>query len=305
VYQRTAPGLDARHWGKLSMGRHSALERIHRLDPERDHQEITYLISCYEFPFDITRSLEFALFRTFASPRIGGLLARTGEFTQRAQKRYDDTDLILSELIEHGYDSERGRAALRRMNQIHGRFAIANEDFLYVLSTFVFEPIRWIDRYGYRPLTEPERLGLFHYWRTVGHRMNIKDIPEDLATFERYNVEYERSTFRQSEANHRVALATRDMFLSWFLPPPLRPLGAPFIHALMDDSLRQAVGFPEPPLLVRRFVHGALKVRGRVVRLLPERRRPRLRTEVRHRTYRRGYRIDDLGPATGPAGDPR
>ena len=41
-----------------------------------------------------------------------------------------------------GYDSERGKRALRRLNHLHGRFAIANEDFLNVLSTFIFEPIR-------------------------------------------------------------------------------------------------------------------------------------------------------------------
>lgn len=42
------------------------LQRILALDPGRDHQEIVALDCCYEFPFDITRSLEFALFRTYA-----------------------------------------------------------------------------------------------------------------------------------------------------------------------------------------------------------------------------------------------
>ena len=46
------------------------------------------------------------------------LLDRTGEFRQRSQKRYDDTDIIVSELMEWGYDSDRGKRALRRMNQL-------------------------------------------------------------------------------------------------------------------------------------------------------------------------------------------
>jgi hypothetical protein len=276
--------------------RRRALEQILRLDPKKDHREITYRITCYEFPFDVARSLEFALFRTFASPRIGGLLDRTGEFGHRAQKRYDDTDLILNEILENGYDSERGRAALRRLNQLHGRFAIANEDFLYVLSTFVFEPIRWIGRFGYRPLVEAEQLGLFHYWREVGRRMNIQAIPDDFAAFERSNVEYERAHFRYSEANHRVAVASRDMFLSWFLPPPLRRWGEPVMYALMDDRLLEAVGFPKPPAATRRLVESVLKARARIVRRLPERRQPRLRTKIGHRTYRQGYRIEELGP---------
>jgi len=104
------------------MPRHTTLDRILQLDPQRDHQEIVSLTSSYyEFPFDVTRSLEFALFRTFAVPSVSALLDHTGEFQQRPQKRYDDTDLLLSALYEYGYDSERGRAALRRMNQQHGR----------------------------------------------------------------------------------------------------------------------------------------------------------------------------------------
>src|SRR5947199_1215684 len=113
------------------MPRPSYLDQIRALDPVRDHQRIVFLSTCCEFPFDTTRSLEFALFRTFCVPSVSALLDRTGEFANRPQKRYDDTDLLVSELMEWGYDSERGRAALRRMNRIHGRFAIGNDDFRY------------------------------------------------------------------------------------------------------------------------------------------------------------------------------
>jgi hypothetical protein len=92
------------------MKRLTILDQIRALDPERDHQRIVFLSSCYEFPFDTTRSLEFALFRTFCVPRIARMLDGTAEFRNRAQKRYDDTDIIVSELMEHGYDSERGRS---------------------------------------------------------------------------------------------------------------------------------------------------------------------------------------------------
>jgi hypothetical protein len=278
------------------MPRHKVLDLIRTLDPEGDHQQIVYLMTAYEFPFDITRALEFALYRTFAVPSISALLDRTGEFTRHAQKRYDDTDLILSTIYEYGYDSDRGRTALRRMNRLHGRFAIANDDYLYVLSTFVFEPIRWIDRYGWRRLVDQERLGTFHYWRAVGRRMNIKELPTDFSAFERYNREYEREHFRFSDANRRVGTATRDMFLGWFLPPWVRHWAAPAIHALMDDALLAAFGFPQPSALVRRVVRNGLRTRAGVVRMLPERRHPRLRTEMRHRTYPRGYRLDELGP---------
>src|SRR5215207_4843598 len=102
------------------MSRYTNLDEIRKLDPKTDHQRIVYLDSAFEFPWDITRSLEFALFRTYAVPRSAVLLQHTEELELRTQKRYDDTVLLLSEILERGYDSDRGRAALRRMNQQHG-----------------------------------------------------------------------------------------------------------------------------------------------------------------------------------------
>ncbi len=271
------------------------LEQIRGLHPEKDHQRIIFLSCRIDFPFDTTRALEFALFRTFSVPRIGALLDKTGEFQRRAQKRYDDTDIIVSELMEHGYDSERGRAALRRMNQLHGRFTIANEDFLYVLSTFVYEPIRWNLRFGWRLLCEQERLAMFYFWREVGRRMNLKELPTDYRSFERYNVEYEQTQFCFTEANHRVGAATRELFASWF-PRVTRPLVRRAIYALLDDPLIKAFGFPQPSRAMRRLVTSALKMRAYCLPWLPRRQRPLLRTEMRQRSYPHGYQVERLGP---------
>ncbi len=279
------------------MPQHPMLDEIRQLDPVTDHQRIVYLDTAYEFPFDLTRSLEFALFRTYAVPSIGGLLKKTGEFTERAQKRYDDTDLLISAMAENGYDSEIGRAALRRMNQQHGRYPIANADFLYVLSTFVFEPIRWNARFGWRRMIDQERLAHFYFWREVGRRMNIQAIPDTYAELERYNIDYERSNFRYTEEAREVANATRDLFLSWFIPRPLWPIGYPVVYAMMDDPLREAFHFPKPPAVVKALVTSSLKLRGLAVRILPPRHHPRQRTAMRHRSYPNGYQIEELGPA--------
>ena len=284
---------------------HRTLKQILALDPERDNHRIVYLTGFYEFPYDYTRATEFALFRTFAVPSISRLLDQTGEFYQRAQKRYDDTDLILSEISENGYDSERGRAALRRMNQIHGRFRdqISNDYNLYVLSTFIYEPIRWITRFGWRPLVDQERLALYDHCREVGRRMGIKDIPESTEAYEQFNIAYEREHFRFTETNHRVGMATRDLFLGWYLPKPLWNLGAPAIYAFMDPQLLDAFGFPHPSPAIRALVAGSLRLRLQVVRRLPERRKPALRTpRKRRQSYPHGYTIEQLGPAgTMPA----
>ena len=272
------------------------LDEIKTLDPEKDHLRIVYLSTCFEFPFDTTRSLEFALYRTYCVPSVSALLDKTGEFAARPQKRYDDTDIIVSELMEWGYDSERGKRALRRMNQLHGRFDIANGDFLYVLSTFVFEPIRWNAKFGWRSMCEQEKLAMYYFWRAVGERMNIKDIPEPYDAFERFNVEYERANFRYTDANQRIGSITRDLFVSWF-PAFTRPLGRRAIYAIMDDALIEAFGFPRPSRSMRGIVHGTLKLRGWLSGLLPQRKKPRLRTEMGHPSYPNGYVIEHLGPS--------
>ncbi len=279
--------------------RRPALEEIHRLDPVRDHQRIVHLDACYEFPFDTTRSLELAFFRTFAVPSIAELLASTGEFTGRALKRYDDTDLLISTFAEEGHESPLGRAAIRRMNQIHGRFPIENEDFLYVLSTLVLEPFRWNDRFGWRRATDAERVATFEFWRHVAGLMNITDVPPTYEALERFNVEFEREHFAYTESGHRVATAMVGMFVRKVpgLPPRL---GARGIYALLDEPLLDALGLPRPSRFERRAVETVLRLRARAVSALPPRRRPRRRTRIRRSTYPGGHAVEQLGPP--PAG---
>lgn len=271
------------------------LDEIRRLDPERDHQRIVYLDACFEFPWDTTRSLELALFRTFAVPSIARLLDSTGEFVQRAQKRYDDTDLLISSFAEAGYASEAGRRAIRRMNRLHGRFEIANEDFLYVLSSMVLEPIRWNARFGRRPLLDVEREATFLFWREVGRLMAIRELPATLAELERFNADFERERFAYTEEGRRVADGTMAMFVAWFPGLPYR-IGRRALCAVLDDPLLDALGYPRPSAALRRAAASALRARARASTVLGARRRPRLRTALRRRSYRDGYTIEALGP---------
>jgi hypothetical protein len=271
------------------------LREIATLDPERDAERIVFIDASLEFPWDTQRSLELAFYRTYAVPSIATLLDSTGEFTERAQKRYDDTQILISAFCEFGYDNDLGRRAIRRMNRVHGRFEISNEDFLYVLSAMVFEPIRWNARFGWRPLLETEKLATFFFWREVGKRMAIRDIPDSYDDLERFNVEFERERFGYTDAGHRVAAATRDMFLDWFPGLP-KPAGRQFVYALLDEPLLDALGFPHPSPRLRRLAQAGIRARSRAVRYLPPRRKPRLRTLEKHRSYPQGYEIEELGP---------
>jgi len=280
--------------------RYAIRDRILTLDPKTDHQEIVYLVGSFEFPYLTRKSLEFALFRTYAVPSISKLLDETGEFYKRGQRRYDDTSLIISEIAENGYDSERGRTAIRRMNRLHARFDISNDDFLYVLSTFLYEPIRWNARFAWRKSTEVERQASYYFWYEVGRRMNIKAIPDSYETFEQFNVDYEREHFRYVDSNQRVGEATIQVFLKWYALP-LRPMVRQGIYALLDEPLRIAFGFPKASRALTKAIEFGLSTRAGFIReLLSPRSKAYSFTKVPNRTYTSGYQIEALGPPDVP-----
>jgi hypothetical protein len=286
------------------MRRFDVRRRIEELDPARDFLEVYRLMSTFEFPWDMNQALSFALFRTYAVPSIGGLLARTGEFTDRAQKRYDDTVLLLDAVLEHGPGSGEGRAALRRVNQMHRSYEISNDDLRYVLSTFVVMPIRWLDDYGWRPMTEIERVASAHYYRELGRLMGIRDIPRTWQAFARCLDAYEREHFAFDAGARDVAESTLALLATF---PPNDRLPAALVRrislATMDDPLLDAFGFPRQPSALRALVRGGLRTRGRVVRLLPARREPFFARQLPQiRSYPAGYAVAGLG--TFPAGCP-
>jgi hypothetical protein len=268
------------------------------LDPEVDQLEILSNLSLYEFPWDTLQALSLALFRTYAVPSIGGLLDRTGAFNGATQKRYDDTALLLEVVGLEGFASPQGRAALRRINQMHRMYDISNDDMRYVLSTFVVVPVRWNADFGWRPLEPFEIEAGVHYYRELGRHMGIRDVPETYDGFAQLMDDYEAAHFANDEGAARVARATLDLLAS-FYPRPARRVVDRFSRALMEPELLAAFGLEEPGVLARRAARAALRLRARVVALLPPRRRPvHVRDRRRVRSYPDGFVVEELGTFT-------
>ncbi|WP_033342544.1 oxygenase MpaB family protein [Catenuloplanes japonicus] len=287
--------------------RYRWLREIERLDPVRDHQEIYRISAGLEFPWDYTRALEFGLFRTYCVPSISALLSATGEFRVRPQQRYDDTAILMAEIAAHGYDSPRGREALRVVNRAHGRYAISNDDMLYVLSTFVYDPITWVDRYGWRRLHSHERLAAYHYYREVGTRMGIRDIPDSYASFKSFKEGYESRRFVFAESNREIGAYTVGLFAAWF-PGFLRPAVRLAVRGMLDPPMLRAFGLRPAPAVVGLLGRAGLRARARTVRwCLPARTVPVLAVAPANRTYPgypSGYRPSDLGAPPPPADIP-
>lgn len=282
---------------RLGLFRNPAIRaEIAALDAGRDCQRIVHLLACYEFPFDISRCLELALFHTYGSVTVSRLLDATGEFRKFGQKRYDDTRLLISHFMEEGYDSEFGRRAIARMNQTHGNFHIPNDDFLFVLSTFVSYPINWLGQHGYRPLTPHEQKAWFNFFKTVGERMGMQDVPQTWGAFQQWVDAYEAKHLVYAESNRKVADATVAIFIGWF-PWPLKGVVEPAVCALIDEKLRRAFGYDKPAAWFCGLIDGTLWLRKHVKRVFNIERHPKLIANTLNRTYPGNtYTIEEIRP---------
>jgi hypothetical protein len=288
--------------------------------------EIALKFVFQDFPFVASKALEFGLFKTYGVPSIARTLNSTGELADKANKRYDDTDIIIREFMEHPPSSVRARAAVEQMNFIHGKYTISNRDYLYVLSVFIVEPISWAEKFGYRNVSPKEKMALYLRWKFIGEQMNIKNIPSSYEEIKAYSQAYENKYMRYSENSREIADSTMKLLLS---KAPFKRLHQrflhPIVHALCPPLLRQAMGFPSVSPTVFKVVESLLHIHSFFVRhlVLPKNVASTrtsvsdddyVATQIQDKarnaidkmlytsfdpygsTYRNGYRIEELGP---------
>ncbi|WP_141731559.1 oxygenase MpaB family protein [Oligoflexus tunisiensis] len=263
-----------------------------KLDPAKDYEAIIRCMAVETWTFDVLRGTEIALLKTFAIPEIAKILVESGEFLNRPQKRYDDTDLLISLFVENGPSSVAGRQAIRRINRMHARYPITNEQMLYVLSTFVVDPMLWIENYGHRPLNALEKEASFQFWIHVGRLMAIKDLFPNLETMVAFHEDYEREHMVYSEYNaqlYHLVLPT----MARMMPAGLGRLVTELLPSLMPPRMCAAFGVKSPGPLIRTAVQAILRARAQAARFLPQ--KPVYRTRMKRTTYPNGFTQEELG----------
>lgn len=169
------------------------------------------------------------------------------------------------------------------MNYMHSLYQasgqISNEDLLYTLSLFAVEPVRWVKEFEWRDLTPMEVCATGTFWKSVGDAMGIsyKDLPsyergwkDGLDWFEEVAVwakSYEQRVMVPTKDNHQTAVETTAMLL-YTMPKALHPIGENVVSALMDDKLRTAMMYKEPPSWLQGAVFNALHIRKYIIRYL-------------------------------------
>jgi hypothetical protein len=278
-----------------SRGRYAHLDEIRTLDPhdDADRDRIVTLTARHDFPWDFDQGVAIAFLRDYGVPSIARLLDRTRQFEDHGVKRYDDTLIFQEEAVADGVDSPRAKAAVDRLNRIHGHYQIPNDEFQYVLATTIVGPVRWIGRYGWRQLDPVELVALTRFTNRFGELMGITGLPETYAGYEELLDSYEAERFEFDPANKRVTEATiriGQATAPWYLKLGFRRVSI----ALMDEPLRTALGMEQQPRWLVGAVDLGLRLRAKALRFFPPRRTPYERT---HPTYPNGYRLSQIGPA--------
>ena len=276
------------------------VRRIIALDPVDDYLAVYQNMALYDFADDMRYGLNMAFYRTFAVPRIAELLGRTGEVERQPTKRSYDTALVMFELIAAGFDDPRGREMVRLLNHVHRGWNIAQEDFTYVLCTFIAVPTRWIERHGWRPVLAAEKTATFTFYRELGRRMAIDDLPSDYDDACRRLDAYEAVHLRSSETGAALMRATMLLFRNR-LPRPAQRFAPVLIAGLFDDSaIALALALPRAPRVLATAIHAYYRIRNVRIRRRPAPTTTWFRPGIPvHDIYPDGYSLDQLGPRGG------
>jgi hypothetical protein len=189
--------------------------------------------------------------------------------SKSAGRRAEDTVVFIGEFLTEGLDSKRGSTSLARMNYLHGRYGsmIKQEDLLFTLSLFVFEPIDYIREYEWRALTDLEVQARYIFWREIGARMGIENIPKTHEEFYKWKESYADRAMVYAPTNEQTGDVTLEILLRP-VPGIMKPAGKEASVTLLDERVRKAFGWPRAPQLLYTLVPALIKARALFVRYL-------------------------------------
>lgn len=235
-----------------------ALRRhLDSLDPEADCEEIAAkvgnLLFADSFFAHTVYLVTFA--RQIAVPAIAKVLHRSGQgdIVTRPRQRTDDTIVFFAEFYRRGFKSDEGRAAIGRMEAIHGRFLISDELKAYTLATVVFGPDRLAEQFGEDPMSDVDRQARWNFWCGAADVMGLQLPAATREDFRAWMLDYEEANYAPTADGAACFDGLVEDWLRWYpsFVPGRERLARQSLSALLDPPLRHAMGVEPPPALVR------------------------------------------------------
>lgn len=167
-------------------------------------------------------------------------------------------------MVGNSPTSARAYTSFARTRFLHASYRasgkILDDDMLYTLALFALEPIRFINRYEWRELSDLERCAIGTFWKSAGDALGIgyeklpsgesgfKDGIQWLEEIAAWSEEYEEKCMVPDAKNRETADQTTSVLL-YMLPKVLHPVGLQFVSFMMDERLRKAMLYVETLLL--------------------------------------------------------
>ncbi|MCJ1326153.1 hypothetical protein MMC10_002817 [Thelotrema lepadinum] len=275
-------------------------------------QEIYRSLFNAEFPLLFEKGIQLALFRTYAIPTISSLLDRTKllSSSRTVPQRYSETWALFNEFALRDWESAAWVQGVARTRAIHSSYRksgkIREEDMLYTLAVVATQPVKLIQTWEWRKLTEIELNAVGTLYRGIAGALGIdyesifrqslqgnmekgSDDPRSdsqqngspklasglrstgLDFFNALQVwldSYEFRAMRHAPANHNLAEAGIELLL-WGVPgKQLKKIATIVLTVLMEPQLRSAVGYPAPSIGLRMITVACLETRRFILRYL-------------------------------------
>lgn len=241
------------------------------LTPE-EAQQILHVGALYDMPSLVKYSLAFSLFKAAAIPSISMRFRPSKEKGPKVvSKRYADTEILIStwfscpvsgffdpppnKSFPDAKPDPRAMVALARVNWLHSRYKISNDDYIYSLSIFALEPARWARRYGWREFSPLECYAYYIFWVEIGRRMGMQDIPDSLEEMKAWSAAYEESHMLPAQSNKEIADYTLQGLRKSFLPKFLTGgFSRRLATCFLEDRVRIAMVQPAQPWYMHAIV---------------------------------------------------
>jgi hypothetical protein len=211
--------------------------------------------------------------RQVAVPSIARVIYRGGggDTMHDIAPRIDDTLALFGAFLKWGPSSPEGRAAIARMERIHARFPITDEQKRYTLATLIFEGDRIGERLGIDQFTAGQREAIWRFWRSVAEQMPLGDLPATSEELRRWMLDYEREHWRYTNDAHQVVERFFEDWTTRWFPRPARRLGRQILLAMMGYDLRAALHLEAPSKHLERLLRASIRASSSLTLIRPYR----------------------------------
>jgi len=199
-----------------------------------------------------------ALLKTMSIAHLVKQLYGASTLPSQTFSRLSKTRHFIKVLIQSNIDSPESKKIIEHINHVHAGITASNEDYLYVLSVFILEPMRLNRIIGKRCMQDAEITTLIAFWHAVGVRMNISNLPLTESCWITFQQNYEAKHQTYSPEGHALALKSLQEVVKLSLPFGIRSIAKQLILGAVTKQTLSSLGLKTPwlPFAITRKIMG-------------------------------------------------